>query len=51
MVSLGGAVLFETKDARDFLTEKDWHIGYKAGYSTADNQGLNAVTLAGRINV
>ncbi|HHF5459280.1 TPA: TonB-dependent hemoglobin/transferrin/lactoferrin family receptor [Haemophilus influenzae] len=46
--SLGGAVLFETKDARDFLTEKDWHIGYKAGYSTADNQGLNAVTLAGR---
>ena len=46
--SLGGTVLFETKDARDFLTEKDWHIGYKAGYSTADNQGLNAVTLAGR---
>ncbi|MGC6358777.1 TonB-dependent hemoglobin/transferrin/lactoferrin family receptor [Bisgaard Taxon 45] len=46
--SLGGAVLFETKDARDFLTEKDWHIGYKAGYTTADNQGLNAVTFAGR---
>ncbi|UAX43125.1 TonB-dependent hemoglobin/transferrin/lactoferrin family receptor [Pasteurella canis] len=46
--SLGGAVLFETKDARDFLTEKDWHLGYKTGYSTADDQGLNGVTVAGR---
>ncbi|MDO5054105.1 MAG: TonB-dependent hemoglobin/transferrin/lactoferrin family receptor [Pasteurella oralis] len=46
--SLGGAVLFETKDARDFLTEKDWHLGYKTGYSTADNQSLNSITAAGR---
>ncbi|MGY4677113.1 TonB-dependent hemoglobin/transferrin/lactoferrin family receptor [Pasteurella sp. P03HT] len=46
--SLGGAVLFETKDARDFLIEKDWHLGYKTGYSTVDNQALNAVTVAGR---
>ncbi|SUC03269.1 hemoglobin-binding protein A [Pasteurella canis] len=41
-------MLFETKDARDFLTEKDWHLGYKTGYSTADDQGLNGVTVAGR---
>ncbi|MDH3002675.1 TonB-dependent hemoglobin/transferrin/lactoferrin family receptor [Pasteurella multocida] len=46
--SLGGAVIFETKDARDFLIEKDWHLGYKAGYNSADDQGLNAVTVAGR---
>lgn len=36
--ALGGAVMFETKDARDFLTEKDYHFGYKTGYSSADNQ-------------
>lgn len=46
--SLGGSVIFETKDARDFLTEKNYHIGYKKGYSTADNQHLNSFTLAGR---
>ncbi|WP_439291078.1 TonB-dependent hemoglobin/transferrin/lactoferrin family receptor [Lonepinella koalarum] len=46
--ALGGSVVFETKDARDYLTEKDWHLGYKTSYSTADNQGLNSVTAAGR---
>lgn len=46
--ALGGTVVFETKDARDFLTEKDYHIGYKTGYSTADNQRANSLTLAGR---
>ena len=40
--ALGGTVVFETKDARDFLTEKDYHIGYKTGYSTADNQSANS---------
>lgn len=45
---LGGAVMFETKDARDFLTEKDYHVGYKTGYFTADNQHLQSLTLAGR---
>lgn len=46
--ALGGSVSFETKDARDFLTEKDFHIGYKRGYSSADNQNLQSLTLAGR---
>ncbi|MDO4431319.1 MAG: TonB-dependent hemoglobin/transferrin/lactoferrin family receptor [Lonepinella koalarum] len=46
--ALGGSVMFETKDARDYLTEKDWHFGYRTGYSTADNQLLNSFTLAGR---
>lgn len=45
---LGGSVMFDTKDARDFLTEKDYHIGYKTGYFTADNQYLQSLTLAGR---
>ncbi|WP_373099755.1 MULTISPECIES: TonB-dependent hemoglobin/transferrin/lactoferrin family receptor [Pasteurellaceae] len=46
--ALGGAVMFETKDARDFLLDKDYHIGYKTGYTTRDNQQLNTLTLAGR---
>ena len=46
--SLGGAVLFETKDARDFLTEKDTYLGYKTGYNSADNQRINTLTAAGR---
>ncbi|WGE85819.1 TonB-dependent hemoglobin/transferrin/lactoferrin family receptor [Actinobacillus equuli] len=46
--ALGGAVMFETKDARDFLTEKDYHFGYKTGYSSADNQKANSLTFAGR---
>lgn len=45
---LGGSVMFDTKDARDFLTEKDYHIGYKTGYFTANNQYLQSLTLAGR---
>ncbi len=46
--ALGGAVMFETKDARDFLLDKDYYVGYKTGYTTRDNQRLNALTLAGR---
>ncbi|HHE3625993.1 TPA: TonB-dependent hemoglobin/transferrin/lactoferrin family receptor [Pasteurella multocida] len=46
--ALGGAVIFETKDARDLLVEKDWHLSYKKGYNTADNQELNTFTIAGR---
>ena len=45
---LGGSVMFDTKDARDLLTEKDYHIGYKTGYFTANNQYLQSLTLAGR---
>ncbi|TCP95788.1 hemoglobin/transferrin/lactoferrin receptor protein [Cricetibacter osteomyelitidis] len=46
--ALGGAVIFETKDARDYLLEKDYHLGYKTGYATADNQWMNSLTAAGR---
>lgn len=46
--ALGGAVVFETKDARDYLIDKDWYVSYKTGYSTADNQNINSLTLAGR---
>ncbi|MDH2924759.1 hemoglobin/transferrin/lactoferrin receptor protein [Nicoletella semolina] len=46
--SLGGAVIFETKDARDYLTQKNYHFSYKRGYSSADNHHLNRLSLAGR---
>ncbi|MFC0819478.1 TonB-dependent hemoglobin/transferrin/lactoferrin family receptor [Moraxella marmotae] len=47
--ALGGAVVFKTKDARDYLLDKDWHIGYKTGYASADEQKVNSLTLAGRL--
>ena len=46
--ALGGSVSFETKDARDYLMEKNYYASYKRGYNTADNQNLNTLTLAGR---
>ena len=46
--ALGGSVNFETKDARDYLIEKNYYASYKRGYNTADNQNLNTLTLAGR---
>lgn len=48
--ALGGAVLFETKEAKDFLQEKDHHIGYKTGYASATGQRVSSLTLAGRID-
>ena len=47
--ALGGSVVFKTKDARDLLTEKDWHIGYKTGMATADDQKFGSLSLAGRL--
>ncbi|QKF91921.1 TonB-dependent hemoglobin/transferrin/lactoferrin family receptor [Campylobacter sp. CCUG 57310] len=46
--ALGGSVMFETKDARDFLLKKDYFYGYKGGVSTADDQRLHSHTLAAR---
>ncbi len=46
--ALGGAVIFKTKDARDFLTEKNWYVSYKKGYNSADRQHIDSMTLAGR---
>ncbi|MFL1706105.1 TonB-dependent hemoglobin/transferrin/lactoferrin family receptor [Campylobacter sp. MOP7] len=49
--SLGGSVMFETKDARDFLIEKDWFYGFKGGYSTENNQFMQSHTLAARLKM
>lgn len=46
--ALGGSVSFDTKDARDYLLEKNYYASYKRGYNSADNQHLNTLTLAGR---
>ncbi|MGC7560993.1 TonB-dependent receptor domain-containing protein [Pasteurella sp. PK-2025] len=46
--ALGGSVIFKTKDARDFLLNKDWHISYKKGYNSANKESLDRITLAGR---
>ncbi|MEX4157600.1 TonB-dependent receptor [Haemophilus influenzae] len=46
--ALGGSVIFETKDARDYLIDKDYYLSYKRGYQTMNNQNLKTLTLAGR---
>ncbi|TPH20937.1 TonB-dependent hemoglobin/transferrin/lactoferrin family receptor [Haemophilus haemolyticus] len=46
--ALGGSVSFDTKDARDYLLNKNYYVSYKRGYNTADNQNLQTLTLAGR---
>lgn len=46
--ALGGSVIFETKDARDYLIDKNYHIGVKRGYQSMDNQDITSVTLAGK---
>ena len=44
--ALGGSVSFDTKDARDYLLNKNYYASYKRGYNTADNH--QTLTLAGR---
>ncbi|MDU8923969.1 TonB-dependent hemoglobin/transferrin/lactoferrin family receptor [Pasteurellaceae bacterium LIM206] len=46
--ALGGSVIFETKDARDYLIDKDYYVGLKRGYQSRDNQNMSSVTLAGK---
>ena len=46
--ALGGSVMFETKDARDYLLDKNYYFSFKRGYQTMNNQNLNALTFAGR---
>ena len=48
--ALGGSVMFETKDARDYLTDKDWFYGLKAGISTRDREKMRSHTLAAKVN-
>lgn len=46
--ALGGSVMFETKDARDYLTKKDWFYGFKVEHSSRNDERLHAHTLAAR---
>ncbi|QLB12221.1 hemoglobin/transferrin/lactoferrin receptor protein [Bisgaardia hudsonensis] len=46
--ALGGSVMFETKDARDFLLDKDSFYSIKGGLSSADEQAFHSHTFAGR---
>ncbi len=46
--ALGGSVIFETKDARDYLLDKDWFYKGKLGYSSANNEKMMSHTFAGR---
>ncbi|MDO5045090.1 TonB-dependent receptor domain-containing protein [Campylobacter sp.] len=46
--ALGGSVMFETKDARDYLIDKDYFYGYKGGISTADDQRFHSHTIAAK---
>ncbi|KMZ25170.1 ligand-gated channel protein, partial [Haemophilus influenzae] len=40
--------IYKTKDARDYLLNKDYYVSYKKGYATENNQSFNTLTLAGR---
>lgn len=48
--ALGGVVSFVTKDPEDFLklTGKDWYLGLKAAYDSADKSIAETTTVAGR---
>nr|WP_314520792.1 TonB-dependent hemoglobin/transferrin/lactoferrin family receptor [uncultured Campylobacter sp.] len=46
--ALGGSVMFETKDARDYLINKDFHFGFKNGYQSMNSQNMRSLTFAGR---
>ena len=46
--ALGGSVMFETKDPRDYLTKKDWFYGFKVEHSSRNDERLHAHTLAAR---
>lgn len=48
--ALGGSVLFETKDARDYLINKDYYLSMKKGYQSMNNQDMHSITAAGRYN-
>ncbi|MGP1485029.1 MAG: TonB-dependent hemoglobin/transferrin/lactoferrin family receptor [Campylobacter sp.] len=49
--ALGGSVMFDTKDARDYLIDKDWHYGFKVGHSTANDERMHSHTLAARVKM
>ncbi|MEP3196846.1 MAG: TonB-dependent receptor [Lentilitoribacter sp.] len=47
--ALAGTVLFETKDASDFLQDgQTWAVRLKGSYGSVDEQGLGSTTIAWR---
>lgn len=46
--ALGGSIIYTTKDARDYLIDKNHYVSYKSGYTTKNNQNVNSLTAAGR---
>ncbi len=47
--ALGGAVIFKTKDARDYLLDKDWYAKVKTGYASRNDEKMTSATLAGKL--
>ncbi len=45
---LGGAVIFQTKDARDYLLDKDWYYSPKVSYASQNNEKMMSHTFAGK---
>ncbi|QGM80877.1 TonB-dependent hemoglobin/transferrin/lactoferrin family receptor [Otariodibacter oris] len=46
--ALGGSVVYETKDARDLLIDRDFFYSIKGGLADANKQAYHSQTLAGR---
>lgn len=46
--ALGGSVIFETKDARDYLGDKNWAYGLKTGFATKNDEFFISHTLAAK---
>lgn len=51
--ALGGAVVFTTKDPADYLLPagNDTHLGFKAGYSGANDETMGTLTFANRTGI
>lgn len=49
--ALGGSVMFETKDARDFLVDKDYYFGFKNGFASRDSSNFKSITTAGKFSL
>lgn len=51
--ALGGAVVFTTKDPADYLKAQgnDTHLGFKLGYSGANDESMGTLTFANRTGI
>ncbi len=47
--ALGGAVIFKTKDARDYLLDKDWYAKSKIGFASRNDEKMMSHTIAGKL--